>query len=107
MSGISEAPQRNFAGCWTSTSRQGARWAVCAGVAVVPTLLQTWTPRPCALGLLPRGTRSAIADVSLLQWWRRSALLGISQRQLGTLRPCRALASGGGATVEDPEGFKN
>ena len=54
-----------------------ARWAARVGVAVVLVLLQTWTPRPCVLGLLPRGTRSAIADVSLRQWSRRTERLGI------------------------------
>ena len=41
-----------------------------------PVLLQMWTPRPCACGLLPRGTRSATAGVSLPQWSRPTELLG-------------------------------
>src|SRR3954452_25161792 len=68
----------NSVRCWTPTSRRVARWAARAGVAVVPVLLQTWIPRPCALGLLRRGTRSAIADGSLLRSSTHTVRLGIS-----------------------------
>src|SRR3954453_281472 len=73
---------RNFAGCWTDTSRRAARWAASADAGRGRVLLQMWTPRPCARGLLPRGTRSATADVSLLQWWRHTGLLGTSGASL-------------------------